>query len=1071
MFKLINWVLEKRALVVCFALALLAIGIHAYTVLPLEAYPDVANLQVRVITQVPGKAAEEMERIVTVPLEKELNGIPRAEPPRSVSIFGLSVITVTFEDGVDPYVARQQVLEKIAQADIPPNVQPQLDPNASPVGEIFRYTVESSKWDPMARKEWQDWYLERKFKSVPGVVDVTGFGGPQKTFQVELDPARLRALGLTQSQVASAISSSNGSTGGSYIVRNDQDYMVRGLGLLRSAEDIENVVVLSNVDGVPILVKDVASVHIGPGQRKGQVGKNDDDDMVEGIVLMRRGENASEAVDHLKEAWKDIAGGLPPGMKLEPLYDRTALVRKTMTTIGHNVAEGIVLVVVMLMLYLFQVRSALICATVIPLALCVSFVLLNCFGVPGNLLSLGAIDFGIIVDGAIVMVENVVRHLAHLGPKASKRDILKAIGVAAREVAVPILFATSIIICTFLPILSFERVEGKLFRPLAITMNFNLIGAVLCTMTIIPVLCALVYTMRPPKERTSPIMTLADRIYGPFLRWSMSNRLLVVGIAATAIITSLIAAPFLGSEFIPELEEGNIWLRATVLPTSVALDKSVDIAHQIRVALRKYPEVTNVVSQIGSPDDGTDPNNYSNIECFVDLKPQDEWRPQFKDKQQLVNALNADLSAQMPGVLLNFSQYIKDNMDEAIAGVKGELGIKIYGQDLETLSTLGTKVRQIVDAVPGMVDVACDQLLGQPQLLVSIDRERASRYGINAQDILDIVETSVGGKAITTLIEGERRFGVILRFKKSFRNEAGDLANIQVSTPGGLRIPLAQLATITEAHGASSILRDKNQRRVAIKANIRGRDLVSAVKEAQRKIAQKVVFPPGYRITWEGQFARAEHAMARLAMVIPITLAIIFILLYAATGTARIAVLVMLAVPLALPGAIFALLLTHTHFSISAGVGIIALFGVAVQNGVILVSLVKHVQAEGYTLREAVYRSAMVRMRPALMTTTVAMAGLIPAAISNGIGAQSQKPFAIVIVGGLLPAIVLSLMVLPSLYGWFEETFGKPHSEPVLSNDDSDPTGPHKIMNEDMLISEGHTDPAATTQIKPDHSH
>jgi cobalt-zinc-cadmium resistance protein CzcA len=1022
---LLDFVLRKRALVVALTLVLLALGIHSYLALPLEAYPDVANLQVRVITLIPGKAAEEMERLVTIPLEKELNGLPHSEAPRSISLFGLSVITVVFDDEVDPYSARQQVLEKISQADVPSNVTPQLDPNASPVGEVYRYTLGGKHWSPMAKKEWQDWVLDRKFKSVQGVVDVTGYGGPTKTFQVELDPDRLRALGLTQAQLSNAIASSNGSTGGSFIIQNDQDYMVRGLGLLTSIDDIKNVVVSSSKEGTPILVKDVASVSIGPAVRKGQVGMNEDDDVVEGIVLMRRGENPSQVVDNLKAAWPDIQQSLPDGMQMEPLYDRVKLVRKTMNTIGHNVTEGIVLVVVMLMLFMFQVRSALICATVIPLALSTAFILLNVFHVPGNLLSLGAIDFGIIVDGAIVMVENIVRHLSHLSHEKKKpthAEIINSITFAAKEVARPILFATSIIICTFLPILTFEKVEGKLFRPLAVTMNFNLIGAVLASMTIIPVMCAIVFGWRAPVERVSPLMKWAESCYEPVLRWSMKNRFKVIAIALSAIIASFMVAPFLGSEFIPELEEGNIWLRVTVLPNSVSLDKSVEIAREIRKVLRTYPEVTNVVSQIGTPDDGTDPNNYSNIEVFVDLHPQEEWT-RFKTKQDLVTAMNKELTGEMPGLLYNFSQYIKDNMDEAIAGVKGELGIKIYGHDLQQLSIIGTQVKQIVEKVPGIVDVANDQLLGQPQLLVSIDRERAARYGINTQDILDVVETSVGGKQITELIEGERRFAVMLRFQKGYRNEASDLGNIQVATPSGNRIPLQQLASITEAHGASVILREKNERRVAVKANIRGRDLMSAVKEAQKLVKEKVKFPEGYKIVWGGQFERAEHAMGRLALIVPLTLGLIFILLYAATGSANIALLVMLTVPLAIPGAIFALYFTHTHFSISAGVGMIALFGVATQNGVILVSLVKYLVADGYTLQESIFRSALVRFKPALMTTAVAMAGLIPAAISNGIGSQSQKPFAIVIVGGLIPAIFLSLMVLPAMYEWFDKAF------------------------------------------------
>jgi cobalt-zinc-cadmium resistance protein CzcA len=1023
-------ILKKRNIVVFVALCILFFGYKAHENLALEAYPDIANMQVRVITQVPGKAAEEMERLVTIPLEKELNGIPHAEPPRSISIFGLSVITVTFDDEIPSNVARHWVLEKINSADIPQNVQPQLDPDASPVGEIYRYTVEGNDYSPRQKKEWEDWYLERKFKAVHGVVDSTGFGGPTKVYMVELDPNLMKALNISLSQVETAISSSNGSTGGSYIVRNGQNYMVRGIGLLRSVEDIENVVLASEKEGPPILVKNIATVSIGDKVRLGQVGKNEDDDVVEGIVLMRRGENPSRAVDNILAAWNDIQAGLPPGMRLAPLYDRTALVRKTSETIGHNVAEGIVLVVVILMLYLFQVRSALIAAVSIPMSLCTAMILLYVFDIPANLLSLGAIDFGIIVDASIIMVENIIRHLSEMGAhtEPDKPDVLFTIYKAASEVTRPILFATSIIILTFLPVFTFERVEGKLFRPLAVNMNFYLLGGVLSAMTLVPVLCAIVYAKKVPSEKESPIMAFFLNLYKPILTWSMQNKFLVALIAIGAVCFSLLGATTLGGEFLPPLEEGNIWVRATVLPTSVSLQQSAKIARGIRQVFRKYPEVTNVVSQIGAPDDGTDPNNYSNIEIFVDLKPTGEWRPQFHDKQELITDMNSKLMDEYPGCLYNFSQYIKDNMDEAIAGVKGELGIKIYGQDLDILDSIGSQIRNIIQKIPGMVDVAKDELLGQPQLLITIDRANAARYGINTSDILDTVQTSIGGMKITELQENDRRFGVMVRYQPAFRKDIGNLENILLTTPSGSRIPLSSLAKIEEAHGATAILRDRNSRRLAVKANIRGRDLLSTVLEAQKQISKHVAIPQGYTIKWEGQFASAERAMGRLLIIIPATLLLIFLLLYADFGSARIALLVMLTVPLATPGAVLALMITHTHFSISAGVGFIALSGVAVQNGVILVSLVEHIKGVGVSLKQAVAQSALIRMKPALMTTTVAAAGLLPAAMSTAIGAQSQRPLALVIVGGLIPGVMLALIVLPALYEFFEYGFRTPSS-------------------------------------------
>ncbi|HEY9757529.1 MAG TPA: CusA/CzcA family heavy metal efflux RND transporter [Oculatellaceae cyanobacterium] len=1021
--------LQKRNVVAFLAVALLFFGYKCHEQLALEAYPDIANMQVRVITQVPGKAAEEVERLVTVPVEKELNGIPHAYPPRSISIFGLSVITVVFED-IPSNIARHWVLEKIGAADIPANITPQLDVDESPVGEVFRYTLEGNQWSSRARKEWEDWYLQRRFKSVNGVVDSSGFGGPTKVYWIELDPDRMKALNISMTQIENAVSSSNASTGGSFIIRNGQDYMVRGIGLLRSVEDIEHVVVASSKEGPPILMSEVAKVSIGNKIRLGQVGKtdpqgNDDDDAVEGIVLMRRGENPSHVVDRINEVWDNIQQGLPPGMRLVPLYDRTALVRKTSETIGHNISEGIGLVVFILILYLFQIRSALIAAVSIPLSLCTAMILLTLFGIPANLLSLGAIDFGIIVDASIIMVENIIRHLAalHEHGVADRNEIILAIYQAAKEVARPILFATSIIVLTFLPIFTFDQVEGKLFHPLALIMNFHLLGGVISAMTIVPVLCAIVYTRKLPSERQSPIMVFFLKLYTPILKWSMSHRAIVALIGIAAVSFSVIGGSTLGGEFLPPLEEGNIWIRATVLPTSVALEQSVRVAHTIRQILHEYPETTNIISQVGTPDDGTDPNNYSNIEIFVDLQPKEKWRPQFQEKQDLVNAMNKELMEKVPGCLYNFSQYIKDNMDEAIAGVKGELGIKIYGQDLDVLNHIATQVRDIIMKVPGIVDVAKDEILGQPQLLISIDRIKAARYGINTSDIIDAVQTSIGGNMITELQENDRRFGVWVRFQPAYRKDVYNLDNILLVTPNGNRIPLSAVASIQESHGATAILRDNNSRRVAVKANIRGRDLLSAVKEAQEKINAQVHRPQGYTWKWEGQFAAAQRAMGRLLVIVPVTLLLIFMLLYMTFGNARIALLVMLCVPLATPGAVLALMVTHTHFSISAGVGFIALFGVAVQNGVILVSLVEQLRKQGATLREAIASSALTRMQPALMTTTVAVVGLIPAAMSTAIGAQSQRPLALVIVGGLIPGVLLALIVLPALFEFFEHGF------------------------------------------------
>lgn len=970
-------------------------------------------MQVRVITQVPGKAPEEVERLVTIPIEKEINGIPRSKPPRSISIFGLSVVTIVFNDGTDPYVARQQVLERISHADLPESLKPELDPNASPVGEVFRYTIKGDHWSSMDKKEVQDWLLNRLFKSVDGIVDSTGFGGPTKIFLVELDPGRLRAFALTQSQVAQAISRSNDSTGGSYIVSNDQRYMVRGLGLLKSVDGLKNVVVASNKDGVPIRVKDVANVQISSAVRKGQVGLNDDDDVVEGILMMTRGDNPSRVIANLWDTWHDIEQQLPQGLVLAPLYDRTVLVKKTVETIGRNVAEGVVLVVVILMLFLFQVRSAIICSIVIPTALLGACIVLNVFHIPANLLSLGAIDFGIIVDGAVVMVENIARRIS--SRDADQSNLKSLICAAVADVSKPIVFGTAIIGMTFLPILTFEHVEGRLFKPLAVIMNLNLICASLCTFLVVPVICFMVYRHKPASRRESPIVLFLESAYARIIpvlqrhsRWAIVFFLSLIILAGSLI-------PFLGAEFIPELEEGNIWLTVTILPPSVTLEKSVEIARDIRSIIRKYPETNNVLTQIGSPDDGTDPNPYSLIEVLVDLKPQETWRHEFKDKEELVGSIDKEINERIPGLVCNFSQCIKDSMEEAMSGVKnGEYAIKIFGPDLTTLEDIGKNIARLISGVPGIEDVAHDLLLGQPQLIVEIDPERSARLGITADEVLDVVETAIGGKTVSELIEGERRFDIVLRLQKSYRADPKKVGEILVAAPSGIKIPLKQLANIRQIDGANSILRENNQRRIAVYANIRGRDLGSAVMQTQDLIASQIKLPPGYRLSYAGEFERAREAGHRLAVVVPITLLLIFGLLYLAFDSLGLTILIMTAAPVAAAVAVITLFVTRTHISVSSGVGLIALFGLSIQNAVILASRLKSLLDQNVPVLVAVQQATIGKMNAIVVAALVAAVGLMPAAMSNGIGSQSQKPFAIVIAYGILPSTLLTLLLLPA---------------------------------------------------------
>jgi cobalt-zinc-cadmium resistance protein CzcA len=1087
--KLISTAFRNRYITLAIIFLLLVVGYGAFRALEIEAYPDFTNPQVRVITILPGKAAEEMERLVTIPLEKELNGIPGEISLRSTSFINLSVIIVTFEDGLPSQVTRQEVLERINQADIPGDAKPQLDSDSSSVGEIYRYTVESKYYSAMERKSIEDWDLEKAFRQIPGVIDVTSWGGPIKTYQVNVDPVRLKALGLSIDQVYQALSNANATTGANYIEKSGQAFVVRSLGLLKNISDINHVVVTSTANGTPIRVEDVATVDIGSGIRLGQYGKNRDDDDVMGIVMLLRGENPSRVVERLYKKFPEIQNSLPRGVKLVPLYDRLQLVRETLHTVFHNLGEGITLVVIVLIVFLFDFTSGLIAATVIPLALLFSFICLNLFHIPANLLSLGAIDFGIIVDGAVVMVENAFSRLSeashHLKDRKSRnRLVLEAV----QQVGRPILFATSIICCCFLVLFAFNGVAGKLFRPLAFTMNFQLLGAVLIALTFIPVLISFFMTHKPITERESPVVILVRAIYRPILRWTIAHPLPVIAAALAALACAVVLFLHTGSEFLPALEEGNIWLRATVLPPSISLEEGVVVAHRIREILLQYPELKNVTSQTGSPDDATDPNLFSNIEFLVDLKPPEQWRTQFhRHKEELISAMNKDLST-IPNVDYNFSQYIQDNVDEAISGAKGNLGIKIFGPDINVLQRLGDQITNIVTQVPGMVDVADDHLVGQPQYQVIVDREAASRYGLNVSDVQNLIAESVGGKVATQLVEGERRFDVLVRLSKPYRDTKEAIDNLLINPPGPIgTIPISLVAHTQAESGALIINREENKRLMIVKANVRGRDLGSAVVEAQQKIAQQVHLPEEYEINWGGQYEYQQESNQRLVVVVFITLGLIFFILLLAFGSISHALLILVAIPLAAIGGVVGLFVTHTYFSISAGIGFIALTGVAVQNGVIMVSFIDQLlqryinqlsqlsqlsdisdvaispsinsqvvyttlikmAVQDYSLKrikytkllytkqelipylitQATYKGALSRMRPVLMTATVAILGLLPVATSNGIGSQTQKPFAIVIISGLISATFLTLLVLPALYNLVEKNTNK-HLKP-----------------------------------------
>lgn len=1015
-------ILKKRLLILFFSVLIAVLGYMAWRLLPIEAYPELADPQVRIITLYPGKGAEEVERLISIPLEKELNGIPNQTSLRSISINGLSVITSVFKDGTPTINARNQVLERIGKASLPPDAEPELEPDVGSLREIYRYTLQSDYYSTMNLRAIQEWELEKAFRQIPGVIGVVSQGGQTKTYRVNVDPARLKASSLTLQQVYDALANSNATTGGSFIEKNGEAYIVRGLGLLQNLDDIRAVVIQSNETGVPIRIADVATVDIGPRIRRGQTGLDHNDDVVEGVVLLRRGENPTEVLERVKQELPRIQEQLPAGVRMVPLYDRSHLIDKTLMTVGENVTYGIILVVLILGAFFLDLRSALITASVIPLSVLFAFIVLKALGVPANLLSLGAIDFGILVDGAVMMTEHIVSKLSHAGKDLSPTQRLALLMESASEMGRPVLFGILTVITTFLPIFTFGGVEGKLFRPLAITMVAALVGAGLLAVTLIPTLCAFFLTRNPMHERRNYVVEWLQGVYAKGLEGSIRHgrKLILSGVVLVGATLTLFLN--LGSEFLPHLEEGNIWLRTTIKPGSVSLEESVKVAGQVRETLLKYPEVTKVLSQAGGPDDGSDPARFSDHEYLVDLRPSEEWRPRFhREKEALIAAMNEDLQA-IPNVEYYFTQYIQTTLDESLSGVQGSLVAKIGGPDLATLERLGNQIGPIMKQTPGIVDVIVDPLLGQPQLTIDINRDQAARYGLNVRDLANLVETAIGGKAATQIIDGERRFDLIVRLQAPYRSTEQALANVLVDTPSGGKIPLSQFTTLKTVSGATQIWRQQGHRLATIRANVRGRDLATAVEDTQQRVAQQVQFPEGYHLTWSGEFQRQQEASRQLCMVLPLTLAVILVILYLTFSSFRSALIVFCVVPMAAIGGVLALWLARIPFSIAAGVGFIALFGVAIQNGIFLISAIQKLRTEGLSCTDAVYQGSLKLMRPILMTGTVAMIGLFPAALSNEIGSQTQKPFAIVIIGGLISATLLSLFVLPTIYRLFSVT-------------------------------------------------
>jgi cobalt-zinc-cadmium resistance protein CzcA len=1008
--KLIDFILRERLLIIFFSVILLVGGLFAFKSLNIEAYPDPSPPTIEVIAQNPGWSAEEMERQITVPLETQLNGMPGLDHLRSISLFALTDIKCYFKYETDYNFDRQEVLNRLQMAELPAGVQPQLSPTSA-VGEIYRYRLSGDGYSLMDLKVAQDWILERQFKQVPGVIDVVSFGGQTKEFHVDLDPNKLIAFGISVPQVMAALANSNSNVGANYLELGAQSYNVRGIGLFRNVEDISNVAVAAK-NGTPTYIKQLGVVNIGAKVPIGRVGKDVEPDIVQGVVLMRRGEKSLPTLERVRQKVEQLNKGvLPKGMRIVPYYDRTNLINVTTRTVTHTLMEGMILVAFILLAFLGDLRASLVVALSIPLSLLFTFILMVLRGDSANLISMGAIDFGIIVDASVVMVENIYRHLCEPGPY--RLNVRRTTVLAAQEVSKPIFFSSAIIVAAFLPLFTMTGVEGKVFGPMALTYGFALTGALLLALTFSPVMASLVLKPQAEEEHETFFVRGIRRVYTRLLRGALGRPLLTIALAVLALVGTLSTLPFIGGEFMPKLEEGNLWVRA-MMPNTISFSYASQLADKMRMVFKKYPEVIDVVSQLGRPDDGTDPTSYFNCEFFVNLRPREE-RPRGRTKSELVRQIEADLQ-QIPGVNYNFSQTIQDNVEEAMSGVKGENSIKLFGDNLEKLESTAKRIAEVMATVPGVADLSVIGELGQPNLLIRVDRERAARYGVLPGDVNGMVQAAIGGQSVTQVLDGERRFDVVVRFLPQYRENVEAISNIPVSTPDGGRIPLKQIAEVSKQTGASFIYREDNARYIPIKFSVRGRDLQSTIADAEERLSQQVNIPQGYRYEWAGEFQELQAAVARLKIVVPASLLIIFFLLYSAFRSLRDALLLLGTVPLALIGGMLSLLATRTNFSISAAVGFISLFGVSVLGGVILVSRIQQLREEGVPLNEAVARGSELQLRPVLMAALAAAIGLLPASIATGIGSETQQPLARVVVGGMITSAVLILLVLPAMY-------------------------------------------------------
>jgi cobalt-zinc-cadmium resistance protein CzcA len=1012
--RLVSFALSQRFLIVIGSLLLMIWGAISFQKLPIDAYPDLSPPHVEIISQWPGHAAEEVERLITIPIEIEMNGIPKLDSLRSISLYGLSSVQMNFEYDTDPYFVREQAFERVANASVPSGVAPGLSPLFSPSGLIYRYVLQSPDRSPRELKTIQDWVLKRRYRAVPGVADDSGLGGATMQYQVLLDPGKLFAYGVSVAQVSQQLAANNANAGGGFYSQGGQFYYIRGLGLVRDTADIGNVVVAVR-NGIPVYVRDIAEVQIGHAVRLGQFGYMRQDDAVEGVILMRVGEQAQVVLDRLEKVTDDLNKHLlPPDVKIVPFYDRHDLIEETTRTVERNLLRGMALVLVILGLMLFSVRTALIVAATIPFALLFSFICLDWRHIPANLLSIGAIDFGIIVDGAVVMVENIFRELA--ARHGQRYNLVEVIRAAAHDVERPIFYAVAVIIAGYLPIYVLTGPSGRLFQPMADTMSFALLGSLICALTLLPVLCA--YFLR--KHVHEPEARFYGRIrglYGIVLGWCLRHRLATVTICLAVFGASLLLIPGIGGEFMPHLDEGALWVRATT-PYTISFDEATKLSPQIRNTLLSFPQVTTVTNELGRPDDGTDPIGFFNNEFYVGLKSYDNraWSGGIRNKPELITAIQKKLAA-FPGVIFNYTQPAEDAVDEAETGLKSSLAVKIFGTDLNTLEQKAKQVKDILSTVRGITHVVLVRELGQPSLIIVPDRAKIARFGLNVSDVNTLVETALGGTAATQVIQGERQFDLVVRMQEKFRNNMDAIQNLLIETPDGQHLPLSQFADVRVESGASFIYRESNSRYIGIQFSVEGRDLASAVGEARQKVDQNVKLPIGYSFDWGGEYKDYLASLAQMKIILPLTVLLILMILFALYGNLKFPLIIFFSVLITEPvGGLLALRLTGTNFSVSSMLGFVALMGVAVQTSVILYSFINKLRLEGDDIVSATLQASLLRLRPIMMTALVACIGMLPAAISTGVGSDSQKPFAIVIVGGLASRLLLSVFLAPVLY-------------------------------------------------------